>query len=156
MDVGEAGRMAVLADPEGGAIGLWQAGEHKGAGLVNEPNTWAWSELLCDNPDKEKAFYTKVFGWSAQTNGEGPSAYTEWQVGGRSVGGMMKKPEGMPPGAPTAWGVYIAVENINDAAAKLERLGGSIFVPPTEIEPGHFATVADPVGAVFNLFQQKA
>ena len=36
MDVGEAGRMAVLADPEGAVFSVWQAREHKGARVVNE------------------------------------------------------------------------------------------------------------------------
>jgi uncharacterized protein len=156
MDVADMGRMAMLSDPEGGVIGLWQAGVHKGAELVNEPNTWAWSELLCDDPDKMKAFYTGVFGWGAQTNGEGAGAYTEWQIGGRSIGGMMKKPEMMPPGTPTFWVVYIAVEDVDEATKKVESLGGAVFMPPMDIEPGRFSVVADPVGAVFHLFQQKA
>jgi hypothetical protein len=152
MDVPAAGRLAVFSDPEGAVIGLWQAGDHKGAGLVNEPGTWAWSELMCDDPEKEKAFYAAVFGWGAVTQGEGPGAYTEWQVSDRSVGGMMKKPMPMP----SFWGVYIAVEDINAAAKKLEELGGGIIQPPTEIEPGIFAVVTDPVGSMFNIFQQKS
>jgi uncharacterized protein len=156
MDVGEAGRMAVFSDPEGGVIGLWEANQHKGAGLVNEPNTWAWSELLCDDPDKEKAFYTAVFAWGSITHGEGADGYTEWQLADRSIGGMMHKPPTMPPGSPTCWVVYIAVEDIDAAVQKLEGLGGSVFVPPTEIEPGRFAAVSDPIGAMFNLFQPKA
>jgi uncharacterized protein len=155
MDIGDSGRMAVLADPEGGVIGLWQADQHKGAGLVNEPNTWGWSELLCDHPDKEKAFYAAVFGWGAETHGDGDGAYTEWQVGGRSTGGMMKKPAMMPTGAPTSWAVYIVVEDIDAAAARVGDLGGSILMPPTEIEPGRFAVASDPAGAVFNLFEIK-
>jgi len=152
MDVGESGRLAVFADPEGAVIGLWQAKEHKGAGLVNEPGTWAWSELMCDDPESEKAFYAATFGWGAVTQGEGPGAYTEWQVKDRSVGGMMKKPMEMP----SFWGVYIAVADVHAAAKKLEQLGGTVLQPPTEIEPGVFAVASDPVGATFNLFQQKS
>ncbi len=155
MDVGDAGRMAVFSDPEGGALGLWQAGDHKGAGLVNESNTWAWSELVCDDPEKEKAFYTEVFGWGANTAGEGDGAYTEWQMDGRSIGGMMKKPEAMGP-APTSWGVYLQVADIDASAKRLEELGGAVIVPPAEIEPGIFAVVTDPVGAYFSLFQPKS
>jgi hypothetical protein len=156
MDVSGAGRLAVISDPEGAVIGLWQAGEHKGAGLVNEPGTWAWSELLCDDPESEKAFYTDVFGWGAVTHGEGPGAYTEWHVSDRPVSGMLQKPAQMPPGSPSFWAVYIAVEDINDAAKKLEKLGGTIIQPQTEIEPGIFSVVQDPVGAMFNIFQQKS
>jgi uncharacterized protein len=155
MDVGDSGRMAVFSDPDGAVIGLWQAKEHKGAGRANEPNTWGWSELLCDNPDKEKAFYGDVFGWGATTNGEGDGAYTEWQVNDRSIGGMMKKPAVMPAGSPSFWGVYIMVSDLDASTKKLEGLGGSVIQPATEIEPGIFAVVTDPAGAVFNLFQSK-
>ena len=45
MDVMEAGRMAFLAHPAGGMVGIWQAGQHKGAELVNEPGAFTWSQL---------------------------------------------------------------------------------------------------------------
>jgi hypothetical protein len=65
---------------------------------------------------------------------------------------MMKKPMEMP----SFWGVYIAVADVHAAAKKLEQLGGTVLQPPTEIEPGVFAVASDPVGATFNLFQQKS
>ena len=37
MDVGDTGRLAFVTDPTGAAIGMWQAGTHRGAQLVNEP-----------------------------------------------------------------------------------------------------------------------
>jgi hypothetical protein len=154
MDVGEAGRMAMFADPEGAVIGLWEAKEHRGAGLVNEPNTWAWNELMCDEPKKAKEFYAGVFGWGEVTHGEGDNQYTEWQVGGRSIGGMLKKPADTPP-MPSFWTVYIQVADIEVAAKRLSEVGGQVIRPPVEIEPGTFAVVTDPAGAMFNLFQTK-
>lgn len=156
MDIVDAGRMAVFSDPDGAVIGLWQAGGHKGAGLVNEADTWGWSELMCDHPDKEKDFYGAVFDWGTDTHGEGAGAYTEWQVGGRSIGGMMQKPAEMPAGVPSSWVVYFMVDDMDEATKKLEGLGGAVLRPAAEIEPGIFAVVADPAGAVFNLFQLKA
>ena len=44
-DVMSAGRMAVLADPEGAAFRVWQAGDHKGAQIVNEPGTLNFNGL---------------------------------------------------------------------------------------------------------------
>src|SRR5881398_350640 len=35
-----AGRMAVLADPAGAPFCVWEAGERRGAQLVNEPGAW--------------------------------------------------------------------------------------------------------------------
>ncbi len=45
MDVLDVGRMAVFADPTGGACAVWQAKAHIGAGLVNEPGALVWNEL---------------------------------------------------------------------------------------------------------------
>ena len=46
MDVLDAGRMAVFADPRGAVFSVWQPNQMPGAGIVNEPNSYSWSELL--------------------------------------------------------------------------------------------------------------
>ena len=92
MDVLDAGRMAVFMDPLGAAFSVWQPNQHPGATLVNEPGTWSWSELVTTDVEASKAFYAAVFGWGSETHGDGPGAYTEWKVDGRSVGGLMAKP----------------------------------------------------------------
>src|SRR5436190_586583 len=81
-------------DPAGAAIGIWQPNQHKGAGLVNEPGTYSWSELVTTDVAGAKQFYGAVFGWRAEDHGgDGPGGYTEWKVGGQSVGGLMAKPD---------------------------------------------------------------
>ncbi len=82
--------------------------------------------------------------------------YTEWQVNGRSVGGMMLKPPMMPAEVPPHWDVYFAVVDTDAAAARVAELGGSVLMPAMDIEPGRFAVVADPTGAVFNIIALKA
>jgi uncharacterized protein len=151
MDVLDAGRMAVFVDPVGAVFSAWQPDQHPGAELVNEPGTWSWSELITTDVPASKAFYGAVFGWGAETHGDGPGAYTEWKVGGRSVGGMMAKPPMMPAEVPPHWGVYFAVANTEDAVARIQELGGSLVMPPMDVEPGRFAVVADPAGTVFNV-----
>lgn len=155
MDVLDVGRMAVFTDSVGAFFSVWQPGTHPGAQLVNEPGTWSWSELLTTDIDASKVFYAAVFGWGATTQGDGPMAYTEWQVGGRSVGGMMQKPPMMPAEVPPHWSVYFAVSDTDAAVARVVELGGSQIMPPMDIEPGRFAVVADPTGAVFNVIALK-
>jgi predicted enzyme related to lactoylglutathione lyase len=156
MDVMDFGRMAVYADPIGAVFSVWQPGTHPGAGLVNEPGTLSWNELLTTDVAASIAFYSAVFGWGAVTNGEGAGAYTEWQVGGRSIAGMMLKPPMMPAEVPPHWGVYFAVADTDNAVARVAELGGSVMMPPTDIEPGRFAVVADPTGAAFNVIAMAA
>jgi hypothetical protein len=159
MTVMTAGTMAVFADNVGAVIGIWQPGDHRGAGLVNEPGTYTWSELITTDVDASKAFYSAVFGWEAQDQGEAkagePPAYTEWKVAGNSIAGMMAKSEMMPADMPPNWGVYFAVDDCDAAVAKVKELGGSLVMGPMEIEPGRFAVLVDPVGAVFNVITMQ-
>ncbi len=82
MDVMEAGRMAIFADPLGAVIGLWQPNQHTGAQLVNEPGTLCWNELITTDLDKSKGFYKAVFGWEA--NDQGPPGGPPPTPSGRS------------------------------------------------------------------------
>jgi hypothetical protein len=158
MDVMDAGRMAVFADPVGAVIGLWQPNQHTGAQVANEPGTYCWSELITTDLNASKDFYGAVFGWGAQEEGPpgGPPAYTEWQLAGRSIGGMMLKSAEMPAEMPPSWGVYFAVADTDATVAKAQELGASLFMGPSDIEPGRFAVLADNVGVVFNVLQLKA
>jgi uncharacterized protein len=159
MDVMDAGRMAIFADPLGAVLGLWQPNQHTGAQLANEPGTYCWSELVTTDLDASKAFYKAVLGWDAEDQGGAPDAahgYTEWKLGGRSVGGMMAKTPEMPADMPPSWGVYFAVADADASVTKAQQLGASLFMGPTDIEPGRFAVLADDVGAVFNVLQLKS
>jgi predicted enzyme related to lactoylglutathione lyase len=151
LDVLDAGRMGVFADPLGAVISVWQPNQMIGAQLVDEPGTWSWSELITTDVEQSKDFYGAVFGWGAETHGEGPGSYTEWKVGGRSVGGMMPKPPMMPAEVPSHWGVYFSVADTYAAVERIKELGGSVIMPPFDVEPGRVAVVTDPGGAPFNV-----
>lgn len=151
MTVGDFGRMAVFTDPSGAAFGIWQADTHPGCELANEPGTFCWSELMATDMDGSKKFYSAVFGWAWG----GVEEYAEFQIDGRSLGGMMPMPPTMPEGMPPVWGVYFAVEDAEATVAAAVGLGATVFMPPTAIEPGTFAVLADPNGAVFNVIALK-
>src|SRR5260370_2255644 len=69
VDAPPAGRLAVLADPSGAAVGVWQAGTREGAQLINEPSAWAMSTLHTADTEKAKEFYRAVFGWEPEQFG---------------------------------------------------------------------------------------
>jgi hypothetical protein len=151
MDVMGLGTMAVFADPLGAALSVWQPATFAGAGIVNEVGTYGWSELITTDIAKSTVFYEDVFAWGVESHGEGPTAYYEWKLGDRSVGGLMLKPPTMPAEVPPFWGVYFMVADTDKAVARINELGGSTIVPPTDIEPGRFAAVTDPTGAMFSV-----
>jgi predicted enzyme related to lactoylglutathione lyase len=154
MDVMDSGRMAFIADPTGAAIGLWQAGTHTGAQLVNEHGTLFWNELMTDDTAAAGAFYTSVFGWRAEVSQmpDGPytSFWAEGNVEGHAAAGMMGKPEGAE--FPNYWGVYFAVDDVEATLGAVKDSGGQVLMPPMDVpEVGRFAVVQDPQGASFTV-----
>jgi predicted enzyme related to lactoylglutathione lyase len=153
MDVGDAGRMAILMDPTGAALGLWQPGQHKGAEIFNVPVAMSWNELATRDVEAAKRFYHQVFGWDPRTSGEGAQSYTEWQVNDRSIGGMMPMPEQVPAAVPPYWMTYFAVADCKATVEKATQLGGQVTLPPMDIPQGTFAVLSDPAGATFAVIQ---
>jgi predicted enzyme related to lactoylglutathione lyase len=149
-DVMDAGRMAFVLDPGGAAVGLWQAGQHIGAALVNEPGTMIWNELVTADPDASTGFYREVLGLTTSTMNMGGSDYTAFQAGDAMVGGTTPP---QVPGTPNHWHVYFAVANADEAAAKITELGGEVVVKPFDTPAGRIATVRDPQGATFSIVQ---
>jgi len=150
MDVMSAGRMAIFGDTTGAVIAAWQPGDHLGAQLVNEPGAFIWDELSTSDIDKSKAFYSAVFGWGWG----GTDEYTEAQVSGRPIGGMMPRPSELPAEVPDNWLVYFGAEDVDLDTKRAADLGATTVVQPTDIPgTGRFAVLVDPQGATFALFK---
>jgi predicted enzyme related to lactoylglutathione lyase len=147
MDVMDAGRMAFVMHPAGGAVGVWQPRRTIGAELVNEPGAMGWNELHTLDTDAAKAFYSAVFGWTADDQEFGGSTYTVFQLGGRGIAGMSASlaTEGQP-----FWLTYFEVSDCDATVAKAQELGGSVGWPARDMEGvGRFAGLADPHGTQF-------
>jgi uncharacterized protein len=71
-DVMQAGRMAVLQDPQGAYFMLWEPREHRGAELVNAPGAFVWNELSTPDMDAAQSFYGGLFGWSFEPYADSP------------------------------------------------------------------------------------
>ncbi len=155
MQIMSVGRMSIIQDPVGARLSLWQAQDHIGAGLVNEPVSFAWNELTTRDPHKAMQFYKELFGWeySASPSETGQSEpYREIRNAGRGNGGILEL-DGNMGDMPDVWTCYFSVEDCDASVARLQELGGQVYMPPTDIAPGRFAVVADPQGAVFNLMK---
>ncbi|HKE97323.1 MAG TPA: VOC family protein [Actinomycetes bacterium] len=146
--VADAGRTALLADPGGARVSLWQAGTHAGARLVNEVGAWTWNELVTPDVDGAKEFYAGVFGWTAQ-DAPGPLVRAGFALGGLLVGGVHAPTA--QEGATPRWTVAFRVADADAGAARVEQLGGRVLLPPLGIATGRFAIVADPAGASFTV-----
>jgi uncharacterized protein len=149
-DIFDSGRMAVAADPAGAVFGMWQAKQHIGSAVVNEPGTPVWHELETRDAAASKAFFGKVVGWSTAPM-EGNDGYDLVQVGGRTVGGIMNMSGEEWGGMPSHFMPYVAVTDADATAAQAKALGGAVGVEPQDIPIGRFAVLADPYGAHFSV-----
>jgi predicted enzyme related to lactoylglutathione lyase len=155
-DLGGAARVAVVADPTGAAIGLWEARSSVGAERVNDPGCLTSNELATDDVDAASKFYRELLGWKIEEvdTGGGPRYWLihgEGAVEGRN-GGMRElgRPgEGISPN----WVPYFTTESVGKTLIRADELGGTTLMPATQIPAGTIAAVRDPQGAVFSIFE---
>jgi uncharacterized protein len=170
-DVMDAGRMAVLTDPEGAAFCVWEARQHIGAQVVNEAGSLNFNGLNCRKTDVAKAFYGSVFGWETLALDGG---FEMWTLPGygehleRSDPGLRERIVEMGVAAEFAdvvaslnpitedhadlaphWSVTFAVDDADTTARKAMELGGSVVVPPFDAPWVRTTVIADPQGATF-------
>ncbi len=148
MDVMEEGRMAVASEPTGGVFGLWQAKKHGGMDLVDQPGSFAWTELNTRDMKRSSDFLVKVFGY--QTRKMEGMEYTVLKLGDQDVGGVMQMTEQhFPPEVPPHWVVYFATADTDAATRQATEMGGKVMAPPFDSPYGRIAVLQDPQGGVF-------
>jgi uncharacterized protein len=175
-DIGSAGRMAVLADPEGAAFCVWEPKEWFGAQLVNEHATWNFNELNTRDPGGAQTFYRAVFGWEATTLVTGDGGYTMFRRPGYgdflaerdpelrermsadhvpdgfedAVAWLVPMTDGQfPEDTPPHWSTTFAVDDADAVAEQAEKLGGQVLAPPFDAPWVRMTVLRDPQGAVF-------
>lgn len=169
-DVMDAGRMAVLADPEGAVFCVWEPRNHKGAKIVNEHGSLNFNGLATRDPEAAKAFYRAVFGWETLDLPSG----VMWTLPGygdhleqnspglREQMAQMGAPEGFidvvaaldPLAAddsetPAHWSVTFGVDDADSTASKAAELGGTVIAGPFDAPWTRMAVIRDPQGATF-------
>jgi predicted enzyme related to lactoylglutathione lyase len=171
-DVMDAGRMAVLTDPEGAAFCVWQAKENKGARIVNEHGSLNFNGLNTRDADGAKSFYGSVFGWTTLALDGGAEMWTlpgygdhlerEYHPDLRKQVAEVGGPEGFEnvvaainpipddqPDTPAHWSVTFAVDDADATAAKATELGATVIAPPFDAPWVRMTVINDPQGATF-------
>jgi uncharacterized protein len=166
-----AGRMAVLTDPEGAEFRLWQARDNRGAQVVNEPGSLNLNRLNTRDADGAKAFYGSVFGWTTLKLDGGPELFTLSGFGDflardnpqlrqqMAAAGAPERFEDVvasigpipddQPDTPPHWSVIFATDDADATAARAAELGGTVIVPPMDAPWVRVTVIADPQGAAF-------
>jgi uncharacterized protein len=150
-DVMESGRMAVVLDPTGAAIGFWQAKDHIGAQVYAQDGTVSWWELMTNDPKRATEFYTKLFGYGTEVMETPNGPYTVLTHKDQQAAGIMASPQ---PEIPSAWTPYFQVPDAVGTLHKAKELGATEMMPVTEApDVGRFGWVTDPQGAVIAFIQ---
>ena len=150
-DVMDAGRMSFILDDQGVSLGLWQAGLHKGAQLVNAPGAFTWSELCVPDTGAAARFYGAVFGLGTEAADMNiDMEYILWKVGEDSVGGLMVPPS---DDVPACWNVYFGIDDVERAVARTVELGGQVISGPFPTPMGPMAVLHGPSFGVFLIVQ---
>lgn len=156
MPVMTLGTMAIVTDPGGAVIGVWQPAEHRGFGVLAEPGAPAWFELHTRAYDECVAFYTDVFGWDARTMSDDPTfRYTTYGEGETARAGIMDAASSTAD-ADAGWSIYFSVVDADAAVAQAMGLGASVVDQPEDTPYGRLATLVDPNGARFKLMADIA
>ncbi|WP_426127058.1 VOC family protein [Pararhizobium sp. PWRC1-1] len=123
--------------------------------MSDKHGAFVWYELMTTDTKAAEAFYDDVVGWTSVDSGMPDANYTLFKTNDVRVAGLMTLPESaLTMNIPPAWLGYVGVDDVDAAAKKLAKLGGTVHRQPEDIPGvGRFAVVADPHGAVFALFK---
>lgn len=148
MEVPAMGHMAIMADPTGGAVGLWQPINHHGFDVIGPPGATCWYELNTRDNEAARDFFAEVFGLTPQRM-EGMNYYT-LHDDERPRFGILQMDESWA-GLPPHWMVYFAVADVEAATATVKAEGGTVSHGPFDSPQGPMAVCIDPMGAPFMI-----
>jgi predicted enzyme related to lactoylglutathione lyase len=146
-EMGEVGRIAIIADPQGAYVSAYQP---QNEGPVPE-GVFVWDELGTTDVDGAQRFYEEVFGWTTSDMGAEYGGYRIFNRGETGIAGLMSLPD---ESIPAHWHPYVAVEDPDATVAKATELGGSTLAEPMDVpKVGRVAVLRDPQGATLGIIR---
>ncbi len=108
-------------------------------------------EIPAANSAKAAKFYQDLFGW--KTTRDEKMDYTMWEPSEGPGGGFSPLGENVKPGDVL---IFVDSEDIEADLKKVEKLGGKVFRPKSEIPGiGWFGVFMDPTGNKIALYTSK-
>jgi predicted enzyme related to lactoylglutathione lyase len=157
MDVPEQGKMAMLGDPSGASVGVWEFGGHTGFQAHAVSGAANWHELWTKDYPAALKFYQDVFGWKTSVMSDTPEfKYSTLGEGPGALAGVMDATNDLPEQVPSNWQVYFQVDDADAAVATALSLGATVIQPAEGTPFGRLAGLTDPTGAMFKIMQPPA
>ncbi|MBD8042811.1 VOC family protein [Arthrobacter sp. Sa2BUA2] len=117
----------------------------------------SWIDTEQPDVDAAADFYGRLFGWTFEDvmPPEAPGRYLIARLEGKDVGALAGG--GQSGGdRPAAWNTYVAVDDADAAAGRLESAGATVRSAPADAgEGGRAAVLTDPQGAEFRIWQAR-
>ncbi|MFZ2487384.1 MAG: VOC family protein [Anaerolineae bacterium] len=154
MVVGDFGSMASLQDPGGAVFSFWQANQHIGSRVTDEPGATTWYELYAADAKQSRDFYAALLGATAEPM-PGGFEYYVLKHGEEMLAGVMQIDPSWGDFHPN-WATYFMVADTEKAAATAVEHGGKLLGPVEDTPFGRMAAVMDPAGAHFKIIQPPA
>lgn len=154
-DMPGVARKAVIHDPAGGVVGLWEPKGHEGAAVLDQPGSMWWAELVTRDVHGAKRFYAGLLNWQAVDTLKYGIRYSVFKHGDEAVAGVLPIGADWGPVSPY-WQVLFAVDACDAAVERAKAAGGSLIFGPNDIpNAGRAAILADPGGAIFVVMQPR-
>lgn len=152
--VGEFGSMAVLEDPTGAAFSFWQAGNHVGWQVSEDPGSVAWFELYSPDAKKARDFYMALLGATAEPMPGGLEYYI-LKHGDEMIAAVMQIDPSWGAFHPQ-WVTYFSVADADKAVATVIEHGGKAMSAIEDSPFGRMAALMAPDGAFFKIVETTA
>ena len=158
MPVDDLGTQAVVTDPQGHAVGIWQPGGFPGVTVVNEHGAPIFFAFDTEDYDGAVHFYRQAFGWDpleeATEDGHHYAGFMDPETD-RPLAGIGDEVENLVEGERPAWWVFWQSDDVDASVEKVLALGGTVLTPARDGGLGRVVRVADPAGARFFLCEPK-
>lgn len=148
--VADLGTAALIEDPAGASVGLWQPKAFQGFSNGSRPGDPIWYELESSDWGGTASFYETVFGLQARPRGRVAAGQTQLLAGGRLVAGLCDS-KATAERRRARWKPHFAVSDLSAAVERVIRLGGELVGPVSENGRGYRVSIADPRGGCFEL-----
>jgi predicted enzyme related to lactoylglutathione lyase len=137
----DGGRYAVITDPQGAAIGVYQPGAGMSGGSADSASApVVWHELTAEDPVAALQFYQDIFGWDVvgtHPMGGDVGTYYLFGKGTTQMGGAFVRAKHLAPTWPR-WLVYLAVPSVTAAVEAAKAAGGQILNGPHQVPGGNW------------------
>ncbi len=111
-----------------------------------------WVDLSTPDPAASRAFYGRLFGWTASEPQEQFGGYTNFLRDDVPVAGLMQAMPDQP--VPAAWSVYLATDDAQKTVEAAADAGAHVITPSMPVgDLGSMALLVGPDGAAIGAWQ---